>query len=40
LLPLLAGGLATWFGLITVFALSACAAIAQALILRRISRGM
>ncbi len=38
LLPLLAGILATWFGLITVFALSTLAAIAQALILRRVSR--
>jgi len=40
LLPLLAGVLAAWFGLITVFALSALAAIAQALILRRVSREM
>ncbi len=40
LLPLLAGVLATWFGLITVFALSALAAVGQALILRRVSREM
>jgi hypothetical protein len=40
LLPLLAGVVATWFGLITVFALSALAAVAQALILRRVSREM
>ena len=40
LLPLLAGVVATWFGLTTVFALSALAAIAQALILRQVSREM
>ncbi len=38
LLPLLAGVMATWFGLTTVFALSALAALAQALILQRVSR--
>jgi len=38
LLPLLAGILASWFGLLTVFALSAIAAVAQALILQKVSR--
>ena len=40
LLPLLAGVLAAWFGLITVFVLSAMAAMAQALILQRVSRDL
>ncbi len=38
LLPLLAGMAAAWFGLVFIFALSALAALAQALILQRVSR--
>ncbi len=40
LLPLLAGILASWFGLLTVFALSTLAAVAQALILQKVSQDL